>query len=181
MKRVISSIGFVILLLGIAPIAMATLDSNFIIEDGVEYYIQTDKSVYNLGENVEMLFRVTNLNPWTVSFEFTGEHGAFNIFVKQNDDDIWAVSRFSVWNPPFTIDLPAGEFIEFPTTEFRTWDMKDYDGNLVTSGAYDVVGVMYTDPLTEVGVPITIIPEPASLTSLIFGLYFLRHFNKKRI
>jgi len=28
---------------------------------GIEYYMQTDKSVYKLGEKVKMLYRVTNL------------------------------------------------------------------------------------------------------------------------
>ncbi len=34
--------------------------SNFVVQDGIEYYMQTDKSVYDLGEDVEMSYRVTN-------------------------------------------------------------------------------------------------------------------------
>jgi hypothetical protein len=52
----------VVLVLGTAQVAKANLvNSNSIIQDGIEYYIQTDKFVYDLGENVEILYRVTNL------------------------------------------------------------------------------------------------------------------------
>jgi len=57
--------------LALAGCANATLrttlvDSNSIVEYGIEYYIQTDKSVYNLGESVEMLYRVTNVTDGNV-------------------------------------------------------------------------------------------------------------------
>ncbi len=46
------------------------VNSNSIVEDDIEYYMQTDKDVYDLGENVEMLYRVTNLGSEDVSFTF---------------------------------------------------------------------------------------------------------------
>ena len=42
------------------PVKSEPVNSNSIIKDNIEYYIQTDKSVYKLGEKVEMLYRVTN-------------------------------------------------------------------------------------------------------------------------
>jgi hypothetical protein len=39
-----------------------TLNSNRIIQDKIEYYIETNKSAYHVGENVEVAFRVTNSN-----------------------------------------------------------------------------------------------------------------------
>ncbi|MCX5637494.1 MAG: hypothetical protein NTX52_07355 [Planctomycetota bacterium] len=53
MKTKIMGIVTVVLVLGTVRLAKATLvNSNSIIEDGIEYYIQTDKSVYELGEGV---------------------------------------------------------------------------------------------------------------------------------
>jgi hypothetical protein len=67
MRRVIIAIGLAMLVLGISPLAMADVDSNSIIKDGVEYYIKTDKTIYDLSENVNILYRVTNLTDETVS------------------------------------------------------------------------------------------------------------------
>jgi hypothetical protein len=39
----------------------------------IEYYMQTDKAIYNLGENVEMLYKVTNLSNANVMFGFGGD------------------------------------------------------------------------------------------------------------
>jgi hypothetical protein len=51
-----------VIVLSCAGMAGATLvNSNSIVQDDIEYYIQTNKAVYDLGENVEMLYRVTNL------------------------------------------------------------------------------------------------------------------------
>ena len=36
------------------------LNSNSFIKENIEYYIQTDKKDYKLGENVGMLYGVTN-------------------------------------------------------------------------------------------------------------------------
>jgi len=38
--------------------AKGDVNSNSITQNNIEYYMQTDKSVYDLGENVEMLYRV---------------------------------------------------------------------------------------------------------------------------
>jgi hypothetical protein len=67
-KGLLKSIFAVLFLLPVC--ANATVNSNSIIQDDIEYYIQTDKSVYNLGEDVEMLYRVTNLRSEDVEFYF---------------------------------------------------------------------------------------------------------------
>jgi hypothetical protein len=67
-KGLLKSIFAVLFLLPVC--ASATVNSNSIIQDDIEYYIQTDKSVYNLGEDVEMLYRVTNLRSEDVEFYF---------------------------------------------------------------------------------------------------------------
>jgi hypothetical protein len=177
MRKVISTIGLAVLVLGSARQAMATLNSNSIIEDGIEYYVQTDKSVYDLGENVEMLFRVTNLTSEDVLIGCS-RSGEFNLLVEKNDELVWALAHAFKWFSP-GIELSAGESKNIP----YIWDMIDDNNNLVAPGIYDVVGVMYNEPwnynnhgnpyITEVSVPITIVPEPSSMALFMACLYML--------
>jgi hypothetical protein len=172
MKYAIITIDLMVLMLVIPPIAMAVPNSNSIIEDGIEYYLQTDKSVYNLSENVDMLFRVTNLRSEDVLIGCS-RSGEFNFLVEKNDDTIWAAAHAFAWFSP-GIELSAGESKNIP----YIWDMIDDTSNLVAPGIYDVVGVMYNEPWTgagptEVPVPITIIPEPSSLALFMSCLFAL--------
>ena len=71
-KRMKSVVCAGMVILAVAGCAKANLvDSNSIVEDGIEYYMQTDKAVYNLGEEVQMLYRVTNRGDEEVYFEFS--------------------------------------------------------------------------------------------------------------
>lgn len=169
MKTVISAIALVVLVLGMAPFAMATpVDSNSITQDGIEYYVQTDKSTYDLGENVEMLFRVTNLTDADVLIGCS-RHGEFNLLVEKNGEAVWYLAHAFAWFSP-GVELSDGESKNIP----YIWNMIGDNNNLVAPGIYDVVGVMYNEPWTgtgptEVSVPITIVPEPGSLALLLFG------------
>jgi len=138
------------------------VNSNSKVVDGIEYYIQTDKAVYNLGENVQMLYRVTNLGDEEVLIGCS-RSPEFNLLVQKDGETIWMKVQGWYWFSP-GITLSAGE-----SEEIRcNWDMKDNDGNLLEPGVYNVVGVMYNEPwndynhgipyATEVAVPITIIP-----------------------
>lgn len=92
------------------------MDSNSIIKDSIEYYIQTDKSVYDLGENVEMLFKVTNLRDeeWTFGYMLpvldilvaTKEGGKFNTVWFWSWDGIWpAVPKVVRLQPSESVEL----------------------------------------------------------------------------
>lgn len=69
----------------------AAIVSNSIIVDDLEYYIQVNDSVYSLGEDVEMLFRLTNLKSeeWIVNSLFP----VWDILISENEgenfDEIW--------------------------------------------------------------------------------------------
>lgn len=177
MKKVILSIALAVLILGIAPFTIAVPNSNSIIEDGIEYYTQTDKSIYDLGENVDMLFRVTNLRGEDVLIGCS-RSGEFNFLVENNDETVWAAVHWFAWFSP-GVELSAGESKNIP----YIWDMIDDSNNLVSPGIYDVFGVMYNEPwnynnhgipyTTEVSVPITIVPEPSSMALFMACLYML--------
>ncbi len=186
MKTKIAAIA-VMLVLGTAYPARATpFDSNSIIKDGIEYYIQTDKDIYNLGENVEMLFRVTNLRDTAITIPCSLSP-EFNLLVKKNGEAIWVLNHIFKWYSP-GIELSAGASTDLPP---YSWDMIDDNSNLVGPGIYDVVGVMYNEPWnydnhgnyipTEVKVPINIVPEPTSLVLFGMGLAGLLIHDKKRI
>jgi hypothetical protein len=182
MKTVISAIVLATLLFGIAPIAIAVPNSNSIIEDGIEYYTQTNKSIYNLGEDVEMLFRVTNLRSEDVLIGCS-RSGEFNFLVEKNDDAIWAAAHWFVWFSP-GVELSVGESKNIS----YTWDMINDNDSLVDPGIYDVVGVMYNESwnyynhgnpyATEVAVPIIVVPEPASFFLLSLGCFLLKKGRK---
>ncbi|MHC4412663.1 MAG: hypothetical protein ACYSW6_06805, partial [Planctomycetota bacterium] len=72
MKRKIVKITALAIIMCFSISANATpVNWNAIEVNDVEYYVQTDKSVYNLGENVEMLYKVTNLSNANVMFGFS--------------------------------------------------------------------------------------------------------------
>lgn len=131
--------------------AAPTVNSNVIVEDGIECYVQTSKSVYTLGENVEMLFRVTNLTGEEVLIPCGRAH-EFNLLVQKDGQTIWMKVKGWVGFSP-GVEILDGESVE----RGHNWNMKDNNDNLVEPGVYNVVGIIY-GPLTEVKVAITIIP-----------------------
>ena len=144
------------------------LNSNSIIEDNnIKYYIQTDKKIYNLGEKVEILYKVTNLGKEELVLR-TYQSPEFNILIKKDGGTIWAIYHgWWTWSPG--IKISAGETLDNPLNYSKRmsdppkWDMR-YDesdeanqGKLVGPGIYNVIFVTYNFPTeAEVGVPITI-------------------------
>ena len=171
-----------LILEGVGPEYSALGNSHAAVLDGIEYYIETDKSVYQLGEDVEMVFRVTNLRDQDVSMTCASSP-YFNQMVLQNSQTIWL--RFIGYLTILTdVDLAPNEFIE----NSYSWNMIDRNNILIGPGEYDVVGIMYNGPWnylenrdftdTEIGVAITIVPEPGTLFLLLPGIVVLA--RKKR-
>jgi len=157
------------------------VDSNSIIRDGIEYYIQTDKAVYDLGESVEMLYRVTNLRDDDVDFIFT--YGPLD-----NTCD-WLVDKdeLRIWD---NLDRPVTTvFTSFklnPSESYEyshTWDMTYKNGDDILPGNYTITGVLGYPSSHERYVPVSvqteIIPEPATILFLGLGVLLLkmRMFN----
>jgi len=140
------------------------LNSNSIIKDNIKYYIQTDKKIYNLGEEVEMHYKVTNLGSKEVTI-YCGQSPEFNILIKKDGETIWAICH-GWWQYSPGVEISAGETLDNPLNYSKRmldppkWDMR-YDesdeanqGKLVGPGIYNVIFVTYNG--TEVGVPVTI-------------------------
>ncbi len=176
--KVIITFILILILCGVNQVRAGIVYSNSIVEFGVEYTIQTDKAVYNLGEDVEMLFKITNISDEEVLI-YCSQDPELNLQVESGGVPIWMkIQSWYLFSPG--IELLAGESVEIT----HTWDMKDDYENLVGQGIYDVVGVMYNAPWndfnkgepipTEVKLPITIIPEPSTLFLLVLGGLLLR-------
>ena len=185
MKRGIISI-MICALCFCTSMARATLvNPNSIIQDGIEYYFQTDKSVYDLGENVEMLYRVTNLRDeeWRVD----GFFPIMDITVAAREGEVFN----EIWNwswdkvhpmGPVVFRLQPGESAEIS----GIWPRIDLNGSVeiedhtqVPLGIYRTIGVFYPTH-SSIAVDVTIIPEPA--TSALLGMGFARLLvrSKKR-
>ena len=176
----------VVLVLAFGGMARATIvNPNSIIIDEIEYYVQTDKSVYDLGENVEMLYRVTNLRNEEVTFS-SPRLPEWNFWVEKNGENIWrAINTWYTMATKFT--LSPGESKEFPSINPPyIWDMRDNENNLVNLGGYSVIGGLYDGSeyynYTKIDVPIEIIPEPSTILFLAMGMVGVRarYRNKSR-
>jgi len=156
--------------------AKATLvDSNSIVEDGIEYYIQTDKPVYDLGEDVEMLYRITNLR--TEMWQVTAFPPLRDILVAarkgQDFNEIWRLSWFRNYPPgPRVLRLQPGESSEMNVI----WPQIDAQGTRdpiddisIAPGIYRIRGILYPTDVS-VAVDITIVPEPATIILLALGI-----------
>jgi len=176
MKTQLFSIMFVLALAGCAKANF--VNSNSVVQDGIEYYIQTDRAVYNLGENVEMLYRVTNVsdNPVDIEKLLNCEWGWTHFIITDDgNNDIW---EWLHGPPPCgwtTLHLEPGEFREHT----KTWNMMNdngtdqtFDDFPVGPGSYNIMAELEILDLSYERVPVSvsieIVPEPTTL--ILFGL-----------
>ncbi|MBA7485945.1 hypothetical protein ES707_21497 [subsurface metagenome] len=118
----------------------APSDSNSIVKDNVEYYMQTDKAVYDLGENVEMLYRVTNLGSEDVRFDFyCGPIGdRCDYIVEKDGERIWDnLFRPVTW--AFT-SFTLGPLESYEYT--KIWGMIYKNGDRILPGNYNITGAL---------------------------------------
>jgi hypothetical protein len=176
-------LAMVIVLIAAVSFVNAAIVSNSLVVDDIEYYIETNDSMYDLGENVEMLFRVTNLRNQDVDI-LCSRDPEMNFLIQQNGETVWSLMETWFWYSP-GVEILAGESEEL----IYIWDKKDSSGIPLGAGVYDVFGVIYNEPWndlnygtytpTEVGVEVTIIPEPCSILILGLGGLLLRKRSKQ--
>jgi len=165
---------------------LVPVNSNSVIRDGIEYYIETDKVVYDLGEDVEMLYRITN---WRDEIWEVGAIGStMNIVVSAKEGEaereVWVWHWYRGGGPgPVEFELEPGEAKEIS----GVWRQIDYKGTIemdddtvALPGTYRVEAIFkYMDNRVvvreePVGVDIIVVPEPMAITLLALGGLLLR-------
>jgi len=163
--------------------AKATLvDSNSIIQDGIEYYIEANKSVYNLGEDVEILFRITNLTDQKWEVSGTGSLRFILVAPKGTEwfDPIW--EWYEPAPPgPTGLRLQPGESTEvsavWPQIDMRG-TTEPGDDTQVPPGIYSITARLR--PIdTNVDLDVTIVPEPGSLILFVVGLPLVNYIKRR--
>lgn len=151
--------------------AKATLiNSNSIVKDNIEYYMQTDKSVYNLGEPIEMVYRWKNPNDQPALFKFF-RMTPCDFSIEQDSQRIWLGKGFYDYTnggPVYTLN-PL-EFKEYN----ETCPGLNIKGDFQVKG--ELIGHEYNGTIvggTTLFVPINIIPEPSTLVLLALGVGML--------
>ncbi|HUW18269.1 MAG TPA: BsuPI-related putative proteinase inhibitor [Sedimentisphaerales bacterium] len=171
MKERTTTLAAAIILVGACQAHALFVDSNSIVQDGIQYYIDTDKSLYDLGDNVQMLYTVTNLQSQQVTFHF-GQSPEWNFWVEKGGEEVWSAVK-GWWTEVTSFTLQPAESKDFS----YTWNMRDDNDELVGTGVYTVIGGLWSPTggyeHTEVTVPITIVPEPSSGAMLLAGLIIL--------
>lgn len=143
------------------------LNSNSVVKDGIEYYIQADKSAYHLGELVKISYRVTNLteNPVDIGMVLNSYYAYVNLVITQDGNiDIWENCRVI---PPSGYIMLILEPHEYKESQ-QIWNMMNDNGTLSTKddfpvgpGLYNIMGELRLDGGYErvpVSVDIEIIP-----------------------
>jgi len=144
------------------------VNSNSVVKDGIEYYIQTDKFVYQMPQDVEILFRVTNLteNPVDIGKVPNCEYAWTHFVVTDsNSTEIWEYIRGI---PPCgwtMLHLDPHKCKEYQ----KTWNMMNDNGTWtkdddfpIGPGLYNIMGQLrlsnaYRDKKVPVSVHIKII------------------------
>ncbi len=174
---------FIFLLLVLVEISLLAradvINSNSMIVDDIEYYIQTDKEIYNLGEDVEMLYRATNLREeeWTIGYTVPMMDCLVDAREEGNFNEVWYWSWNQLFIPePFPFQLQPLESVEID----GTWPQINMNGSVYTQdhtqvlpGTYRISGVFYQTG-TSVAVDVAIVPEPTTLLLLGLGAVMVR-------
>jgi hypothetical protein len=143
------------------------------------YSIETDKQVYQLGEEVLITHRAINEGEVSITLEFLYTPG-FSFKVLRDGEEVWA--PFVLCPGRYLWGLAPGESY---VTQW-TWDMNDSDGNPLAPGRYEILGIPHGGPSPIVlgghysqrpVTTITIVPEPGMVG--IFLLSFCVVLRRK--
>lgn len=193
LKSKICAVMVALALAGGAREARGTL-SNSIVKDNIEYYIQTDKAVYDLGEDVELLYRITNWRNETWEVGAIGSTMDIVVSAKDGEEEreVWMWHWYRGGHGgPVEFKLEPGEAKEirgiWPQVDYKGTVMMD-DDSAVSAGTYRVEAIFKYSVGGNVGVTekpvaldIAVVPEPGSFGLFALGVLCLRRHSKRRI
>ena len=179
--------------LALVGCAKATCVDANAVEEGLEYYIRIDKAVYDLGETIEILHRLTNVGDETLNVCDLGIYTLRLELTRPEGDTIFA----PYYGPPFPpmppglpdiITLNPGECME---TRWHITSLNWGIGGEWVEEPFSIVGQYSVKskyngyepgPITLVpdALHFAIIPEPASIAIFSLGLATLLVRQKER-
>lgn len=114
-----------------------------VVEDGIEYYLKTDKSSYSLGESVQILYHVTNQ---TDEIKELGSVPNCDYCVQQfqitfRGKEVWKSCRVIPPCGTKTFRLNPHEAWEYPDA---AWNMVNDNGTLEPNDDFPIVPGVYT-------------------------------------
>ncbi|MCK4291707.1 MAG: hypothetical protein KAY65_00815 [Planctomycetes bacterium] len=184
MRRTIITVAAVVVVVGATEgwAGLVPVNAASVTRDGIEYYIETDKCVYDLEEDVEILYRVTNLTDedWRVS----GAGTMMDIVVAAKEGDNWREVWWWHWYKggsagPSVLELQPNESVEisdiWPQIDYK-WTPEIEDDTKVSLGVYRISGVFPRIINSYVALDIAIIPEPSSMALFLTGTFLLIRF-----
>jgi hypothetical protein len=168
----------IVIILAVAITANAEITSNSMVIDDIEYYIQADNSIYALGQDVEILHRITNLGEeeWSIMTLVPSMRIIVEEKVGEDFNPIWPWD----WN---IYPTRLNYFILQPEESAQisaVWPQIDQKGTgdisddvQVSLGTYRLSGVFtsYSWPPIDddISLSITIVPEPATICLVAAG------------
>ena len=195
-KLVCAGIVGLVVLAGAAGEARATIVDANAVEEGLEYYIRIDKGVYDLGEAIEMLCRITNVGSENLNVSELGIYTLSFELTRPERDTLFS----PYFGPPFPpmppglpdiVTLNPGEYMErrYDITSRRwgtdgQWVEEPFTtvGHYSISSKYENCGFGAEGPskLEPDALDFAIIPEPASVALFSLGLASLLVRKKGR-
>ena len=94
-RKIVKVITLTIIICFSASVNATPVNWNAIEVNDVEYYVQTDKSTYLLGEDVEMLYRITNLGQESITYTVSW-NPVWNFWAETS-----SLSRLNLWVQSF--------------------------------------------------------------------------------
>ena len=116
-----------------------------VVKGNIVYSMQTDKYVYELGEDVKMLYKITNKRDedMTVELLIHSFNEPCTFTVGKDGSEVYTNNPLRVIiNQPIqdhSFTLRPNEVKEF----YYNWDSKDREGKLVEAGFYNITGYLY--------------------------------------
>jgi len=165
------------------------VNSNSKVEYGIEYYIETDKTVYDLGEHFEFLYKVTNVTNENVVIGCS-QAPELNVMIQNSEEETVGQLIWLLLPRPSAVHLAPGESRVLSGYSSDITDPAGHPpGDYLEPGNYHVVGIIYNqawnlyhqgNPVpTEIAVEIMIIPEPG--TALLLGLGSLGLLRRRKL
>jgi len=141
----------------------------------LDSFIETDKTVYSLGQQVHVVHRVeSNLDePWTL---WPVRDPWWNLHVfDEGGSEVWTRFRaFLHYAPPLV--FAPGEWVEYE----YTWDLTDLEGNPVAPGRYELAALISQGPGSRTWITVAPAPEPGALLLMLAGFTWPLARRRKR-